>query len=51
MKKIVNNLISTLIAGIPAVAAFAMIVSANSIASPMCGQPIPPVNLKKYRKF
>ena len=51
MKKFLSKAIGSFIAVIPVIAVFAMTVSANNIASPMCGQPVPPANLKKYRKF
>lgn len=51
MKKFLSRAIGLFIAAIPVIAVFAMTVSANNIASPTCGQPIPPKNLKKYRKF
>lgn len=51
MKKFLGKTIGLLMAAIPVVAMFAMTVSANNIASPMAGQPVPPENLKKYRKF
>lgn len=51
MKKFLSKAIGLLIAIIPVMAAFAMTLSANSIASPIHGQPIPPKSLKKYRKF
>lgn len=51
MKKIFKKAIGAFIAVIPAVAAVAMTISANSIASPYNGQPVPPESLKKYRKF
>ena len=51
MKKFLTKAIGSLIATIPIIAAFAMTASANNIASPCMGQPMPPKNLKKYRKF
>lgn len=51
MKKILKKVTGSLIAAIPVMATFAMIVSANNVASPRWGQPTPPNSLKKYRKF
>lgn len=51
MKKFFSKVIGLFIAVIPVIAAFAIMVSANNIASPCAGQPVPPQNLKKYRKF
>lgn len=51
MKKFLSKAIGSLIAVIPVITAFAMMVSANNIASPNFGQPVPPKNLKEYRKF
>lgn len=51
MKKFLNKAIGAFIAIIPVVAAFAVTVSANNIASPHASQPVPPKSLKKYRKF
>lgn len=51
MNKLLKKVLSAFIAAIPAIAAVAMVVSANSIASPTYGQPVPPPSLKKYRKF
>ncbi len=51
MKNGLYKVMATLIAAIPVVAAFAVTVSANNIASPNFGQPVPPKNLKEYRKF
>ena len=41
----------TFISVLPIVAAIAMTVSANSVATPVWRQPIPPQSIKKYRKF
>lgn len=51
MKQIMLKAAKALIAVLPVMAMFAVTVSANTIASPTCGQPVPPENLKKYRKF
>lgn len=51
MKTFFKKAIGSIIAVIPVMAALAMVVSANSIASPVHGQPVPPKSLKKYRKF
>lgn len=51
MKKLFKKAIGSLIAVIPVMSVFAMTVSANNLASPRLGQPVPPKNLKKYRKF
>lgn len=51
MKKVLLRAIGMLIAVLPVITMFAVTVSANTIASPFCGQPVPPENLKKYRKF
>lgn len=51
MKKALSKAIGALMTSIPVIAAVAMTISANSIASPINGQPIPPQNMKKYRKF
>lgn len=51
MKNGFHKAMATLISTIPVIAAFAITVSANNIASPCMGQPVPPKNLKKYRKF
>ena len=51
MKRIISKAISLFVAVIPVIAEFAMLTSANNVASPFIGQPIPPKKLKKYRKF
>ena len=51
MKKMIDKTVRLLIAAIPAAAAAAMTISANNAASPIAGQPAPPKNLRKYRKF
>lgn len=51
MKKFLNKFVSLSITAISVISVFAVIVSANNVASPICGQAIPPKNLKKYRKF
>lgn len=51
MKNILNKVMKAFISVLPVMAMFAVTVSANTIASPTCGQPISPINLKKYRKF
>lgn len=51
MKRFFNKAIITFIAAIPVITVFAMTASANNAASPFMGQPVPPKNLKKYRKF
>lgn len=51
MKKVLTKVIGILIAALPVVATMAMTVSANSIATPTWGQPVPPESIKKYRKF
>lgn len=51
MKKVLSKAIGAFVAIIPAIAVFTMTVSANNIASPLVGQPVPPKSLKNYRKF
>lgn len=51
MKKIMLKAAKALVTALPVIAMFAVTVSANTIASPCVGQPVPPENLKKYRKF
>lgn len=51
MKKLFVKAIGVFIAVLPVITMFSVTVSANTSASPVCGQPIPPVSLKKYRKF
>ena len=51
MKKIFSKTVDAFIAVIPIIAAVSITISANSIASPVHGQPIPPRSLKNYRKF
>lgn len=46
-----NRAISFLLRVVPACAMLAVIANANSAVSPWNGQPTPPENLKKYRKF
>lgn len=51
MKKFLVKAMKGLMAALPVITMFSVTVSANTIASPMCGQPVPPASLKKYRKF
>lgn len=51
MKKLLVKVAGMFIAVLPIVAAMAMTVSANSVATPVWRQPIPPQSIKKYRKF
>lgn len=51
MKRLFNKAMASFVAAIPVIAAFAITVSANNVASPTCGQPVPPETLKRYRKF
>lgn len=51
MKALLKKAAAALVAVIPAITALAMTISANNIASPCNGQPVPPESLKKYRKF
>lgn len=51
MKKFLSKALASFVAAIPVIAMFSMAVSANNIASPLMGQPTPPENLRKYRKF
>lgn len=51
MKNCLKKAAAAAISAIPAVATVAMTISANNIASPYNGQPVPPASLKKYRKF
>ncbi len=36
---------------LPVLTLAAVVINANSVASPTNGQPVPPSDLKKYRKF
>lgn len=51
MKKFLIKTMKAFISVLPVMAMFSITVSANTIASPICGQPVPPASLKKYRKF
>ncbi|MDO5396493.1 MAG: cyclic lactone autoinducer peptide [bacterium] len=51
MKNCLRKIAAAAVSVIPAMAAIAMTISANNIASPFIGQPVPPESLKKYRKF
>lgn len=51
MKNTLTKAMKAFISVLPVMAMFAVTVSANTIASPVCGQPVPPANLKKHRKF
>ena len=51
MRNILVKATKAFIAVLPVLAMFSVTVSANTIASPVCGQPVPPASLKKYRKF
>lgn len=51
MKKFFAKTVKGLVAALPTMTKFSVTVSANTVASPICGQPVPPASLKKYRKF
>ena len=51
MKNLLVKATKAFIAVLPVVAMFSVTVSANTIASPVFGQSVPPASLKKYRKF
>lgn len=51
MKRIFINVVKGLLAVLPAITMFSIIISANTTASPIWGQPTPPIDFRKYRKF
>lgn len=51
MKRFLVKAAKAFVAVLPVVAMFSVTVSANTIASPVFGQPVPPASLKKHRKF
>ena len=51
MKIFFEKAVKGLMAVLPVITMFSVTVSANTIASLTCGQPVPPASLKKYRKF
>ncbi len=46
-----EKLFGVIFKSIPALAMIMVVINANSVASPINGQPVPPEDLKKYRKF
>ncbi len=46
-----EKLFGVIIKSIPALAMIMVVINANSVASPVNGQPVPPKDLKKFRKF
>jgi hypothetical protein len=51
MKKLQGKVMQVLVKAIPVLSVMALIVNANSTASPINGQPASPSSMKKYRKF
>ncbi len=46
-----GKVINAIFKALPVLTLAAVVINANSVASPTNGQPVPPSDLKKYRKF
>ncbi|MCI8404175.1 MAG: hypothetical protein HFE49_04655 [Clostridia bacterium] len=50
-RKIINKGIGFAMKALPVIVPALLVISTNSTASPINGQPTPPASIKKYRKF
>lgn len=50
-RKIINKGIGFVMKALPVIVPALLVISTNSTASPINGQPTPPASIKKYRKF